>query len=445
MTAHQTEAACLLESGAMYGRRLLLRAAAGEPIFAGLKPGAFSLYFGDAPIYHFDREGRWQRAYLEGIHYLKGLDTKVQAIDRVREGESLVLKRRTLAHVEAQNLDALVRSTSLELMSSLDADSLAWDFPSSKDRSMTPAELREFLARVALWDAPTWSNQRRRHEETYRFWPFLPPDCPSPVVIQATEGHDRGIAFGGAQPMDHGIRTPAQLESHARAVAELLGRRVEQCKSIFLGGADLLRRPVDDIAAYLETVTHLFPTDANQTHDDPRVEVDRPIRLSGVHAFLDRFDSPLPDQEAWQRFARLGLIRVSLGVESGDPEVRAWYRKTWSNDDLATLVSSLKTANIGVGVIVLNGAGGVELAQRHLDETAALVNRLELGRGDIVSLIDAREMGHPRLSPSLPAFTPLAGEAWSDDRSRLRDLLAPVRSERQAKVVPYSLEKQGLS
>ena len=59
--AEQTEAACLLQTGAMYGRRVLLRPGSGDPIFAGFRPGVFSLYFGDDPIYHFDREGRWQR------------------------------------------------------------------------------------------------------------------------------------------------------------------------------------------------------------------------------------------------------------------------------------------------------------------------------------------------------------------------------------------------
>src|SRR5690348_4085166 len=102
--ALQTEAACLLDNGAMYGKRALFRPESGDPIFAGIRPGVFSLYFGDAPIYHFDREGRWQRAFVGGTHYLKGLDASVQAIDRVREGENLVLKRRGLGYAESSDL-----------------------------------------------------------------------------------------------------------------------------------------------------------------------------------------------------------------------------------------------------------------------------------------------------------------------------------------------------
>ena len=71
-----------------------------------VKAGAFSLYFGDEPIYHFDLEGRWQRAYLEALHYLKGLDAEVYEIDRVRVGPNLVLRRRKLSYGEAADLDA---------------------------------------------------------------------------------------------------------------------------------------------------------------------------------------------------------------------------------------------------------------------------------------------------------------------------------------------------
>ena len=55
----QTEASCLLHSGPLYRRRVGLVPTSGraEMVFAGFKKGAFSLYFGDAPIYHFDLKG----------------------------------------------------------------------------------------------------------------------------------------------------------------------------------------------------------------------------------------------------------------------------------------------------------------------------------------------------------------------------------------------------
>lgn len=432
--AQQTEAECLLESGAMYRRRVLLRGACSDPVFAGFKTGAFSLYFGDDPIFHFDREGRWQRAFREGRHYLKGLDTSVQTIDRVREGESLVLKRQKLGRSEVNEFDDRVRTTVVQLTEALDSGRLVPVPPSPPNLPVSPEDLRAFLGRITGWDAFAWDADRRNYQRTYAPWPFLPPDCPSPVVVQATLGHEGGITFGGARAAEHVVRSPDEFESHARAVVALLGERVEQCKSVFLAGSDVLRQPVEDVAAYLEILGRVLWLD---TPSGPGRKFPL-MGPGGVHTFLDRFDARLHDRDALRSLRESGLERVTLGVESGDPEVRAGYGKTWANDALRGAVADLKAAGIGVGVIALVGAGGGAHADNHLDATAALLNSLELGPGDLVSLIDVTELSGPD-----PAGLTAAARAGQLDTLKAR--LTPVRAERKAKVVPYSLEKQGLA
>src|SRR5262245_59184452 len=160
--AGRTEAECLFETGVLYGTRVLLRPASGDPVFAGFKPGAFSAYFGDAPIFHYDRDGRWQRAYVDGLHYLKGLDGTVQTIDRVRERENLVLKRRTLSFAEAAAADATARATALDLGNSLDNGRLSPSGPPPKGRLLAVEDLRAFLGRVARWDAAAWFAHREK-------------------------------------------------------------------------------------------------------------------------------------------------------------------------------------------------------------------------------------------------------------------------------------------
>ncbi len=420
---------------------------AGDPVFAGFKTGAFSLYFGDAPIFHFDREGRWQRAFVEGVHYLKGLDTTVRTIDRVREGANLVLKRTTPGYAEASDFDASVRSTALGLIESLDAGRLDRVEPPPNVRPVSNDELREFLETVARWDNAAWFAHRESYLGAYGPLPFLPPDCPTPVVLQATLGHEGGLAFGYAPAAAHYVRTPDEFATHALAVAALLGRRVGQCKAVFLGGGDVLRRPVDDVAAYLETAARVFPIDPSPGRPHPDPAGDASHRLTGVHAFLDQLAPPLPSPDDWRRLRSLGLARVSLGVESGDPAVRALYGKTWADDGLRAAVLDLKAAGVGVGVLLLVGAGGLENADRHLDATAGLINTLELGPGDLVSLLDAREvLGTDSGSRPEPlTFTPLTGASWAAQLAEMRTRLIPVRTARKAKVVPYSLEKQGLA
>ena len=435
--AQQTEAACLLDAGVMYGRRVLMRPAAGDPIFAGFKPGAFSLYLGDAPIVHFDREGRWQRAYIDGLHYLKGLDTIVQAIDRVREAANLVLKRRTLSLDETGTIDSQIRAMALDLIETIAGKGIEWSEPSSKGQPIRPEELGEFLERVARWDDDAWCAHHAMYLRTYGPLPFLPPDCTAPIVLQATLGDEVARTFGAAPAAGYRARNPAEFDDHVRAVNLLLGRRLSQCKAVFLGGGDVLLRPLDDIVAYLESIARVFPIAPRPGPRHPDSSEETPHQLDGVHAFLDRFTPPLPGADSWRRLRALGLVRVSLGVESGDPRVRAIHGKTWSNEELKSTVSDLKAAGVGVGVLVLVGVGGVENAEGHVEDTARLVNALEVEPGDLVTLLDAREIAGT-------ACAPLSGDEWVEQRDELKSRLAPVRTERKAKVAFYSLEKQGL-
>lgn len=429
--AAQTEAACLLETGALYTKRLVLQPLPGDPIFAGFKSGAFSLYFGDAPIYHFDLEGRWQRAFADGLHYLKGLDGTVQAIDRVREGKNMVLKRRTLGYAEASDLDARIRAEALSVLEALGQGRLDRVLPPASAEPLTDDELSSFLERVATWDPAAWFAQRERYLGTYGPLPLLPPDCLQAMILQATLGHAGGRSFGLGPVHEHYIRSLGEFEEHAQVVARLYGMRRAQCKGVFLAGSDVLRQPEAEVLGYLRLIGEVLgPTPAGSAEE--------------VHAFLDDLSTPRPSRDAWRRYAEQGLRRVTLGVESGAPEVRALYGRSWNDENLPTVVSDLKAAGIGVGLMTLVGAGGAENADRHLAATATLFNALPLDPGDLVSLLDAREVAASESATTAQApFTALTGAAWSEQQAALKSQLAPLRSERGAKVVPYSLEKQG--
>jgi len=435
-----TEAACLLQTGATYSRRIGLRPAGGGLTFVGLKRGGFSIYVGDAPIYHFDLDGRWQRAFLDGVHYLKGPDGSAVAIDRVREGANLVLKRRTLAFAEAGDLDAAIRGAAIDLVDAADRDPA---MPPAGIAPLDPATLRELLERVAGWDAAAWFARREAYLATYGPLPFLPPEAPNAVILQATLGHAGGLAFGGADPAEPYVRTPAEFADHARAVARLLGRRVLQCRGVFLGGPDLLCRPLDDVAAYLEATASSFPLDPDARRRPRDLPADAPS-LDGIAAFLDRFGPGLPVADGYRRLRALGLIRVTLGIESGAPEVRARYGKTWDDAEVRAAVADLTAAGIAVNLVLLVGAGGLEDSEHHVPATADLIASLDLAPGSLIYLVDAAEVGGPPAADLLrrQGRTPLAPAETADQFARFKVALAPAWARFGVKVIPYSLEKQ---
>jgi len=441
---HSTEAVCLLEQGASYRRRIGLEPVAtpGDPIFAGFKHGAFSIYHGDAPVFHFDLEGRWQRAFVDGTHYLKGLDASIQAIDRVREGPNLVLKRTTLAYAEASDFDGRVRSMALELIADLDAGRLGRvEPPTKKAQPLAADELREFLARISSWDTAAWFAHRQRYRAAYGPLPFLPPECQSAVILQATLGNAGGVGFGLSPVAPASARSPGEFEQHAKEVTALWGRRLLQSRVIFLAGNDVLHRPAQDVAAFLGTVGRTFPIEPKTRRGSPdRAEDDddRP-RVDGIHVFLDDFALPRPDRSGWRELVDRGLVRVSLGVESGDPNVRTIYHKSWADDELRSTVADIKTAGLGVSVLTLVGAGGVERAKPHVELTARLIASLDLAPGDFVFLLDENEVRDPNRSPE--GWTPLRAPAWSLEQAKLKEALAPLK-KRGVKVLPYTMEKQ---
>ena len=165
-----------------------------------------------------------------------------------------MLKRRTLGFAEASDLDVRVRSAAQEVLEALGSGRLERVEPPSRARPLPSDELRGFLEQVARWDAAAWCAHREKSIGTYGPLPLLPPDCLNAVVLQATLGHAGGITFGLSAAAEHSVRSASEFEEHARTVAELLGRRTLQSRSVFLGGGDVLRRPAAEVAAYLETV-----------------------------------------------------------------------------------------------------------------------------------------------------------------------------------------------
>ncbi len=437
----QTEAAGLLRSGALYQRRVGLLAGPEDSdlIFAGVKRAAFSLYFGDAPIYHFDLDGRWQRAYIDATHYLKSLDTSVHAIDRVREGANLVLRRRVLSHAETEELDLRVHDVAAGLLDALKNGRLRrQEPPEDKAEPLRDAALSELLARIAGWDRASWDDHCARYLATYGPLPFLPPDCQNAIVLQATTGSARRMSFGNGTLSVHSTRTPREFEQHVEEVALLMGRRLLQTRVVFLAGSDVLRCRPSDLIRYLEIAVRRFIRPGDAAADGDQADLERP-RIEGIHCMLDDFSAGRPDRDTLRAAGERHLRHVSLGVESGDREIRRSFGSLWSDDDLRATVSDLKVCGIKVSVLTLVGPGGARHAGAHLARTEGLLASLDLGRGDAVFLLDEKEVRDPHRDQA--ASEALAGAAWTQQQEQLKQALGPLR-QRGVKVLPYSLEKQ---
>ncbi len=400
--AHLPEAECLLGTGAMYSRRIGLKPETGDLMFAGQKRGAFSIYIGDAPIYHFDLEGRWQRIFRDGIHFRKGLDNSVAAIERIREGANLVLRRRFLDDIAVANLDEDVRRAALEIRGKMEDGSLQPVDPPTGVESMGVGRLGSTLDRIACWDLAAWSRHRDQYRATYGPIGFLPPDAHQSIVVQASG------------------KNPEEFASHLQDVRSLWGARTLQANHVFFGGENPLNSARADLPAMFDAINTAFPIRADSSPLRKRGLPEDEASLGGIDAMISDLGRSRPDREMLGLLATKGLRRVNLRLAIGmDPDV------------LRGAVADLKASDLSVALIVPIGESGVN---HPVSAIRDLILPLELGPGDLIYLIDAGAMD--------PDGDHLATAGAAELSRAILAALEPVRKERRAKVVVYSMEKQ---
>jgi hypothetical protein len=327
---------------------------------------------GDEEIFTFDRAGRLFAAWVAQRFYRRGLDGRVLEKFSTREAGHRTAHRRLLSPQEAERLVDHAASAAAEALSRLahgDAQ-LLW----TASAAQSTGEALRLTAAAAAFDAEAARQDVGRFAAVYRPVGILPPDQYLALVIQVTEGCQWNrctfCTFYQGQPFR--AKNGPELDAHIRAVTAYLGEGLSLRHSLFLGEANALALPTEDLVLRLDLVrTWLAPNGGG-----PRE----------MYAFLDVFSG---QHKTAQEFAELrahGLRRVYLGVETGDDGLLAFLNKPQRSADALAVVQALKAAGLGVGVIVMAGVGGDRYARSHVTQTLQLVNAMPLGVGDLIYL-----------------------------------------------------------
>jgi hypothetical protein len=312
--------------------------------------------------YSFDAEGRLLSCFLAGKNYRRGLDSSVMVRYWNAEGQKV---REKLAPPDIQNLIETVvqrvRYIGAVAWPELDGPTRAW------------------LERVFAWDSARLASERKRFAAVYPVGVgILPPDQYLSVVLQATRGCSwnrctfctlyRGQRFAVASPDD--------FASHIQQVKGLLGEAIGLRKSLFLGDANALIIPQERLLALLDLAHDHFPIDA------PRPGFD--YVLNGIYAFLDIFGAEHKTLADYRALQQRGVRRIYIGLETGDDEVFQLLNKPGSPQEAFEVVRTIKQAGLQVGVIVLAGAGGAELAAQHINNSVRVLAAMPLNASDII-------------------------------------------------------------
>ena len=345
-------------------------------------------------IYAFDPAGRpmsWVRA---GFTYRRGLDGTTVEILRVGEDEET-------KHHLTRRLDAAEASEQLgHIRSALVQGWEAFGHPEPLRRAVE-------------------TNPAASAVEFRRIWRpvmILPPDQYRALVLQLTEGCSYNrcsfCTFYAERPFRP--RSLEEFQLHTEEAVTFLGHGLSWRRGIFLADANAANLPDEDITAALVFLRERFPP--------MRVggKLRHPCDFHRVSSFLDTFSAVQRPAERWRRLAELGMDTLYLGVETGSNRVLKLLRKPGSSGQVERLVGTLKEAGIRVGVIVMTGVGGHALADEHVEETAALINRLPLDAGDRIYLSE--------FEPDPRSHYVVTGVAELMDRAQCREQTRQIKS-----------------
>jgi hypothetical protein len=256
---------------------------------------------------------------------------------------------------------------------------------------------------------------------------ILPPDQYLSLVVRVTEGCSWNACTFCSLYRDVPFRSksPDELRAHLAALDAYFGPSIALRRSVFLGDANALCLGHDRLLPLLEAVAARLPR-------------------APLYSFLDAWTGQRKSPVQWRACAALGLRRVYVGLETGDPGLLAWLGKPGSPEDAVGLVGALHEAGVAAGVIVLLGAGGERFAAAHAEHTAEVLTRMRLGKDDFVyfsEYVDDPALAYGRRARGAADLAPLSPER---NRELRRDILAacrPANSARPPRIATYDIRE----
>jgi hypothetical protein len=391
----------------------------GERFLLNLKQASVSLAVGEREVYAFDLEGRPHSFWMNGQTFVWTLDSRVikkwwrdSEHPRKQIQEADTNERRTILEK--------ARARLAELHSALQRGSLQLD-RSGDSQSNSLKDVETWLSKSLAWDNARLEKQRRRFDSVYSPVGILPPDQYLALVLQVTHGcHWNQCTFCDFyRKVSYHIKSMEELEQHLHAVRQFFGDGIFLRRSIFLGDANALILPQNRLLRIFDRINQEF------AFAGPAIARGRQPRFEGISSFLDVFAGGRKSVKDFRELKARHLRRLYIGVETGCDPLLAFLNKPSSSAQALELVGRIKSAGLGVGVIVLVGPGGDRFADAHLEQTTALLRKMTLGAEDVVYLA-------PLLASPYSQYVRRAREA------RIRPL-TPVEIEHQMNQMKASL------
>jgi radical SAM superfamily enzyme YgiQ (UPF0313 family) len=393
----------------------------GRPATLLLREDATVLSVDDVLVSSWDLSGRPYALVREGGTYRRGLDG---GLLRKREaGASSPRLRERLNAAEGETVVEAARRDAEAALSSL-VPRLGSGSPSAAGDT---AEAVRRLGAVVAMDAAALREDARCFLAASGPVGILPPDQYLSLAVRVTEGCSWNVCTFCRLYRDVPFRfkDEQELRRHVAALLAHLGPSIALRRSVFLGDANALCLSHERLLPLVETIAHELPG--------------RPL-FSFVDAWTGRRRTP----SEWRELARLGLARVYVGLESGDPVLLGWLEKPGSAADAVELVGALHEAGLAAGVVVLLGAGGERFSASHVARTAGVLAAMRLRAGDILyfsEYVDDPGLAYGHRAASAPDLRPLPPERCAEQRRAIVEAVRGGWGKSGPRVATYDIRE----
>ncbi len=335
---------------------------AGGELGVATKDHLVTIFGAARTVVHLDLEGRLHRAWLGDRSYQRGLDGRVRRVTFEGEGRD----RSIAIEIVSPGLAAGVFAQIGELVAAAHA---------ALPADVEPVVAETLALALGAFAPSAVEGEAAKFRAAYDPIPILPPDRNRALVIQLTSGcsWNRCTFCHLYRDTRFSMKTPESLADHIGRVLGVVGRALPLRRGVFLGQANALVIARDKLLPLIDVVNAELR------------RASAPAAFRSLSAFVDAFSSPKRVEE-WAELRQRGLESVSLGLESGSDDVLATLGKPAESAGAVRLVEQLREAGIGVGVIVLAGAGGARWQERHVGATVEVIARMGLRKGDRVYL-----------------------------------------------------------
>jgi hypothetical protein len=376
---------------------------AGSAYIVSVKTHSAAVMVDERWVVAYDRGGRLYSVHRDLHTFRRGLSGHL--LEKWQEGS--VPHRRVVSPAGRAPLVDPSAGLLRQVVAGLLTPHWTWDEPAD------PAALEDAIAmlgRAARFDAEAARADGQAFNALYKPVGILPPDQYLSIVVQATEGCSfNTCTFCDLYHDGYRVKTPDEFRRHVKSVRQYLGAsELVRSRGIFLGAANALAAPMARLRSFFECLREEF--------GDTR---------AGVFAFVDGFTGASKTVDDYRELKALGLRRVYIGLESGHDPLLAFVRKPGTAADAVETAVAIKAAGLELGVIVMIGLGGERFADPHARDTAAALNAIGLGEGDLLYFSDLVEVPgtiYPILAAQEKIGTLPPGQRRAQERA-IRDLL----------------------